>query len=93
MSISDKASSGSRPKRVVRLSRIDQKRLDRGEIQTPEEALHIYDAPPVRPEIPNRDGQRGSGKGSHSSAGQAINSLSPHERELLENLPPHFGKI
>ncbi|MFC5370787.1 hypothetical protein [Arcanobacterium bovis] len=76
----------------MRLSRVDQERLMRGEIATPEEALHIHDAPPVRPEFPaQRDANQGMG--TYGRAGQANKSLSPHERELLENLPPHFGKI
>ncbi|MBM7824657.1 hypothetical protein JOD55_000484 [Arcanobacterium pluranimalium] len=84
--------SKPKPKRVVRLSRVDQERLLRGEISTPEEAVHIHDAPPVRPAMSTQ--QNGNqNRGTHGGAGQANTSLSPHERELLENLPPHFGKI
>ncbi|QRV02000.1 hypothetical protein JTE88_07950 [Arcanobacterium phocisimile] len=68
---------------MVRLSRVDAQRLARGEFSAPEEALHVTDAGPVM--------QRSkTGVVQRSAQPQA---LSPHERELIENLPPHFGKI
>lgn len=77
------SSSQKKSRRVVRLSRVDAERLARGEISTPEEALRIYDAPPVKvtPIPENTDGK------------SRKHELTPHEREILANVPPHFGKI
>ncbi|WP_216454913.1 hypothetical protein [Arcanobacterium phocae] len=67
-------------RRVVRLSRVDAQRLERGEIEYAEQALHISDAGPVL------------SRKSAIEPPKPVN-LSPHERELIENIPPHFGKI
>ncbi|MCI6574052.1 MAG: hypothetical protein PT944_04895 [Actinomycetaceae bacterium] len=78
-------------KRVVALSRVDQERLQRGELRYPEQAL-LHDGsatPVVSPQgMPPAAALAVNGK-------QAINreDLTPREREILDNLPPHFGKI
>ncbi|ADH93300.1 hypothetical protein EBF03_07920 [Arcanobacterium haemolyticum] len=68
-----------RGRRVVRLSRLDAGRLERGDIATPEEALHNTDAGPVLSKP----------TGFHTPA----QAYDPHEKELIENVPPHFGKL
>jgi hypothetical protein len=70
------ARSGAR--RAVRLSRVDRERLERGEIATPEEALHVNDA---RESV---------------SAPHEVPHIEPHdaeERRILNEVPPHFGKL
>lgn len=75
-------------RRVVRLSRLDQERLDKGEISAPEEALH------------NDDPKDGPRRPSGATAGadtknppRRADSFSAHDRDLLAELPPHFGKF
>ncbi|USR79241.1 hypothetical protein [Arcanobacterium pinnipediorum] len=67
-------------RRVVRLSRVDAQRLANGEITTPEEAVHISDARTILPKV----------EPIQVRTGQALDA---HERQLLENIPPHFGKL
>lgn len=78
---SEGGSAQQKRHRAVRLSRVDAERLARGEISTPEEALHIYDAPPLKVTRSTADKKKQS------------RTLSAHEREILDNVPPHFGKI
>lgn len=110
------SNSTRKPRRVVRLSRVDQERLARGEIATPEEAVHLYDshvgsaAPKVK--IRKSSGAPGSKAESVSNAepgataesavakrlramhkSREIQARDAHERELLANRPPHFGKL
>ncbi|CRH88024.1 Uncharacterised protein [Chlamydia trachomatis] len=66
-------------RRVISLSRVDRERLERGEISLPEEAFKQYDAPAVAPQ-------------GHSY-GSDVKPLSLFEKDILENIPPHFGKI
>lgn len=66
-------------RRVVRLSRIDAERLAKGEFSIPEDALHQYDAPPVLPQ--------------KKSVGQELEALTPRDKEILAEVPPHFGKL
>lgn len=75
-------------KRVVLLSRVDQERLDRGEISAPEEAVHISDARVVNPKFFT----------AQELALRAVEkaktpALSLHEKEILAEVPPHFGKL
>lgn len=113
------SNSTRKPRRVVRLSRVDQERLARGEIATPEEAVHLYDshvgsaAPKVK--IRKSSGAPDSKVESAATAPKAepgaaaesavakrlramhksreIQARDAHERELLANRPPHFGKL
>lgn len=75
-------------RRVVMLSRVDQERLARGEISTPEEAVHASDARGVHP-------KQYSSQELAARAKKAAreDQFSPHEREILAQVPPHFGKI
>lgn len=61
---------------VVRLSRVDRQRLERGELATAGQALteRIVDVAP-------------------SPYAKKVEARSPHEKELLEAAPPHFGKL
>lgn len=68
-------------KRAVALSRVDRERLQRGELSYPEQALIHQD---FVAQVPH------AARGHTSLDTQ---DLTPHEREILENLPPHFGKI
>ena len=78
-------SAGKSGKRVVMLSRVDQERLANGEISSVEEAVHqaLKNSEPRDAVVARR--RKGLTKDSQG--------LSPHDRELLENLPPHFGKL
>lgn len=64
-------------RRAVYLSRVDRERLERGEISTPEEALH-KDDPPARRTVGQADRKKREG-------------LSSRDREILEDRPPHWG--
>ncbi|MGO1471717.1 hypothetical protein [Flaviflexus sp.] len=64
-------------KRAVYLSRVDRERLERGEIKTPEEALH-KDDPTVRRTPERAETNKKSG-------------LSQRDREILAERPPHWG--
>ena len=75
-------------RRVVLLSRVDQERLARGEISAPEEAVHISDARGVHPKFYSP--QELAARAAKAAQQQ---SLSAHEREILAEVPPHFGKI
>lgn len=76
-------------RRVVRLSRVDQERLDKGEIQTPEDAVHLFDAGPIRV-TRTRASEKKDGAGGGPDNGK---QLSPRDREILSDRPPHFGKL
>ena len=73
------ASSPRRRRAVVRLSRLDAERLARGEISSPEEALHLDDPKATRSAM--REERRG------------VVARDAGERRLLENRPPHFGSL
>lgn len=68
-------------RRVISLSRVDRERLERGEISSPEEAFRQYDAPAVVPQ------------GHTLNAEPEPEHLSPFEKDILANVPPHFGKL
>lgn len=81
-------------RRVVMLSRVDAERLERGEIATPEEALHIHDAPPVKPRVPKSAAAVAAAAASGTVKGSTpVRKLSPHEQDILAEVPPHFGKL
>ncbi len=65
-------------RRAVRLSRVDRERLERGEISTPEEALHLNDA--------------GAPQSAQHEV-KKLEPQDANERRLLGDLPPHFGKL
>ena len=73
------ASSPRRRRAVVRLSRLDAERLARGEISSPEEALHLDDPKATRSAM--REERHG------------VVARDAGERRLLENRPPHFGSL
>lgn len=76
-------SSPSSPRRrraAVRLSRVDAERLARGEISSPEEALHLDDPKATR------SAMRGEER-------RGVVARDAGERYLLENRPPHFGSL
>ena len=64
---------------AVRLSRVDRERLERGEISTPEEALHLNDA--------------GQATSAAHEVKPAVEAKDANERRLLGERPPHFGKL
>lgn len=73
------ASSPRRRRAAVRLSRLDAERLARGEISSPEEALHLDDPKATRSAM--REERHG------------VVARDAGERRLLENRPPHFGSL
>lgn len=68
-----------RGRAAVRLSRVDRERLERGEIATPEEALHLNDA--------------GIAVSSEHEVAPKVQAKDANERRLLNDRPPHFGKL
>ncbi|MFY9263187.1 MAG: hypothetical protein GX483_08830 [Actinomycetaceae bacterium] len=86
-----------RKRRVVMLSRVDRERLARGEIATPEEAVHRFDAGPVNPVHPDRktgDVKSGdTGTARKPSSELRRSQLSARDKEILAERPPHFGKL
>lgn len=70
----------TRGKRTVYLSRLDRERLAAGEIAAPEEALHANDPPEQRP-------------ASTGSTAAGPPGLSGHDQDILNERPPHFGKL
>lgn len=71
-----------KPRRVVRLSRVDQERLERGEFASPEDAVHQWDLSGT-----TKPAGRQRAKANEEKA------LSPRDREILGDRPPHFGKL
>ncbi|MGV9196640.1 hypothetical protein ACTOVL_05490 [Arcanobacterium canis] len=67
-------------KRVISLSRVDREKLERGEFLTPEQAVHQWDH------------TVGSERARRQPA-QDTQRFTPHEQDLLREIPPHFGKI
>lgn len=62
---------------VVRLSRVDAERLQRGEIKRPEDALHLND---LRETVSEQHAAR-------------VVARDANERRLLGDRPPHFGTL
>ncbi|MCI7550846.1 MAG: hypothetical protein PUK40_02810 [Actinomycetaceae bacterium] len=87
---------GNKTKRVVRLSRVDQERLERGEITYPEEAVHISDAKSVHPKKPEERATSAHSKLSRNrprGSNSDTDALTPFERDIIANVPPHFGAL
>ncbi|MDD7465080.1 MAG: hypothetical protein PUK59_02435 [Actinomycetaceae bacterium] len=82
-------------KRAVALSRIDRERLQRGELLYPEQALTHQEssASQTRANHSTRAGRNTYRQTYPPASGLNREDLTPREREILENLPPHFGKI
>ncbi len=74
-------------RRAVYLSRVDKERMARGEISSAEEALHIYDAHSVL------CGQKNTVQKKLDTTKKKSVELSAREREILAEVPPHFGKL
>ncbi len=66
-------------KAVVRLSRVDQERLERGEIDNPTQALHLNDRK-VTESAPREVAPR-------------VQAHDANEQRLLSDRPPHFGNL
>ncbi|WP_353065277.1 hypothetical protein [Arcanobacterium hippocoleae] len=75
-------------RRIVRLSRVDQERLARGEITQPEEAVHLLDARGV---YPKKYAQAELAQRALDAAKKP--ALTAREKEILAQVPPHFGKL
>ncbi|MDP9801172.1 hypothetical protein J2S49_001248 [Arcanobacterium wilhelmae] len=67
-------------KRVIALSRVDREKLERGEFTSPEQAVHQWDH--------TAGGERARRQPARDEA-----RFTPHEKDLLREVPPHFGKI
>lgn len=63
---------------AVRLSRLDQERIERNEVRDAAEA--VVDA-------------LSSPEGKAVTEGAPVQAQDANERRLLEELPPHFGKL
>ncbi len=66
-------------KAVVKLSRVDQERLERGEISNPTEALHLND--------------RRVTESEPAAVEPSVRPRDANEQRLLADRPPHFGKL
>lgn len=62
-------------RRVVRLSRVDRERLERGDIEFPEQALHLDD----QSASPARHHRRGK------------EPIQGRDAQILSERPPHYG--
>ncbi len=82
-------------RRVVHLSRVDQERLAQGEFAFPEAALHQDDAPDLAYKLALVQARRTSvAKSVSKNHGDSTTvELSPRDKEILRELPPHFGKL
>lgn len=90
-------------RRVVRLSRVDQEKLDSGEFATAEDAIHQYDAKPDDAQPADSPSEHpGSGVDATQPASTprpnkrqraATSELSQRDREILADRPPHFGNL
>ena len=67
--------------RAIRLSRVDSERVERGELSSESEALHHA--------LTEETGDATS----KDEETPAIEPRDARERQLLENLPPHYGKL
>lgn len=65
---------------VVRLSRVDQERIERGEIDDDSQAL--------REALTEGTGVAGGGEPQRD-----LRARNANEQRLLDELPPHFGKL
>ncbi|MFP7695840.1 hypothetical protein [Trueperella sp. LYQ143] len=75
-------------RRVVRLSRVDAQRIQSGELAGIEAAVHATDARPMGSQVASASAGR-SGRPARSAEAE----LSARDREILGDLPPHFGKL
>ncbi len=66
-------------KAVVRLSRVDAQRLERGEISDPAEALHLND--------------RRITESAPREVAPKVQARDANEQRLLADRPPHFGNL
>ena len=67
--------------RAIRLSRVDSERVERGELSSESEALHQA--------LTEETGDAAT----KDKDAPSIEPRDARERQLLENLPPHFGKL
>lgn len=75
------SNSTRKPRRVVRLSRVDQERLAREEISTSTEVTEKARVSESADRL----------RAAHKK--RQIHPRDAHERELLADRPPHFGKL
>lgn len=84
---------GSR--RVVMLSDVDAQRIKAGEFESAEEVLHASDRrirqEPVRKSDGERNNSRETSDGGSSFTDNPV--LSARDREILADVPPHFGNL
>lgn len=84
---------GSR--RVVMLSDVDAQRIKAGEFESAEEVLHASDRrirqEPVRKSDGERNNSRETSDGGSSFTDNPV--LSARDREILAEVPPHFGNL
>ncbi|MFT0846143.1 hypothetical protein VR010_00105 [Actinomycetaceae bacterium L2_0104] len=64
---------------VVRLSRVDRERLERGEIADPTDALHLND--------------RKVTESAPREVAPSVRARDANEQRLLSDRPPHFGNL
>ena len=64
---------------VVRLSRVDRERLERGEISDPTDALHLND--------------RKVTESAPREVAPKVRARDANEQRLLSDRPPHFGNL
>ena len=84
---------GSR--RVVMVSQVDAKRIAAGEFASVEEVLHASDAKqPAREQHPSgRKPASHKPRDPKGKAKQPAPWLSARDQEILNEVPPHFGKL
>ena len=104
--MAQRSQKNSPGKRVIALSRVDRERLERAEIHTPEEAFEQYAyRPPKRLARASQssDDEPAQHSGCHKAHARYVRTpkayahpdegLTALDREILENVPPHFGKL
>lgn len=81
--------------RVIRLSPPDLERIKQGEISDPVDALHEYDCRELKIVVPKslQTSEIQDGKVQKLTTNKRADSLTSWEKEILDQVPPHFGKL
>ncbi|VEI13081.1 Uncharacterised protein [Trueperella bialowiezensis] len=70
------------------VSDVDARRIESGEFESVEEVLHASDAP-----APSAKGRGAQPTSSQKRRSRSSSTLSARDRDILDEVPPHFGNL